>query len=180
MALDHPSAVEEKDGGALLAAAEHALAGSKNALPKEFVEALLGSAPPEDLLRYEARDAAVLSEAAWAFLAERTLEAPQVRIVTPDRAPSSDQLKQVSVLEIINDDMPFLLDSVLGELSERGIEIRLVAHPIISVERNTAGRLTAFRASLGAGTLRESFIHVHMERIEEETRRGTLVQAIEQ
>src|SRR5215208_4846897 len=180
MAVEHPSAVEEKDSDALIAAAAKALGSGKNAPPKEFVRALLAGAAAEDLLRYQARELATLSDAAWTFLSERKPGAPKGRIATPDRIGSGDQLKQISVLEIVNDDMPFLLDSVLGELSERGIEIRLVAHPIISVERNTAGRLTAFRASLGAGTLRESFIHVHMERIEEETRRGTLVQAIEQ
>ena len=31
----------------------------------------------------------------------------------------------MAVLEIINDDMPFLLDSIVGEISERGLDIRL-------------------------------------------------------
>ena len=47
------------------------------------------------------------------------------------------------MLEILNDDMPFLVDSVLGELGERAADIRLLVHPVFSVERDQAGRLIA-------------------------------------
>ena len=50
------------------------------------------------------------------------------------------------MLDIVNDDMPFLVDSVLGELNERGLDIRLLVHPVFSVERDAAGALTAFDA----------------------------------
>src|SRR4051812_13527616 len=180
MAVEHSPAVKEKDAGALVAAAENALSSRKKAPPNEFVRALLAGAVPEDLLRYEARELAALCEAAWAFLAERQPERPKIRIANPDSVAGGDQLKQISVLEIVNDDMPFLLDSVLGELSERGVEIRLVVHPIISTARDAAGRLTSFQAHAATGSLRESFIHIHIERIEEEARRSDLMRAIEQ
>src|SRR3954454_11588284 len=180
MAVEHSPAVKEKDAGALVATAEDALSSRKKAPPNEFVRALLAGAVPEDLLRYEARELAELCEAAWTFLAERKPERPKIRIANPDSVAGGDQLKQISVLEIVNDDMPFLLDSVLGELSERGVEIRLVLHPIISVARDATGRLSSFQASPAAGSLRESFIHIHIERIEEEARRSELMGAIEQ
>ena len=40
-------------------------------------------------------------------------------------------LKAISVLEVFNDDMPFLVDSVMAELTERGLDISLVTHPIV-------------------------------------------------
>ena len=84
------------------------------------------------------------------------------------------------MLEIVNDDMPFLVDSVLAELAEQGLEIRFVAHPVFTVERDGAGRLTSFRGTRPMeGALRESFIHVHVERIDEEARRAEIVAAIE-
>src|SRR5262249_32236192 len=70
--------------------------------------------------------------------------------------------------------------SVLAELAERGIEVRFVVHPVLSVERDAAGRLTAFKgAKPAAGALRESVIYIHIERIEEEARRAEIVEAIE-
>ena len=58
--------------------------------------------------------------------------APKVRIATP-AASAGERLQQISVIEIVNDDMPFLLDSVMGELAERGVEVRLVVHPVFTV-----------------------------------------------
>ena len=85
------------------------------------------------------------------------------------------------MLEIVNDDMPFLVDSVLAELAERGVEVRFVVHPVLTVERDEAGRLIAFGGAKPApGALRESFIHIHIERIDDEARRAEIVEAIEQ
>src|SRR5262249_6138753 len=90
------------------------------------------------------------------------------------------RLRNDSVLEIVNDDMPFLVDSVLAELAERGIEVRFVVHPVLTVVRDAAGRLTAFKgAKPAAGALRESVIYIHIERIDEEARRAEIVEAIE-
>jgi glutamate dehydrogenase len=177
MAVTPRTASEQKDAASLIAAAEKLVA--KNGPPKEFVGGLFARAVPEDLIRYEPREIATLADAAWAFLAERTPGAPKVRVATPGTA-AGERLKQISVLEIVNDDMPFLLDSVMGELAERGIEIRLVVHPIVSVARDETGRLTSFGTSPATGALRESFIHIHIERIDDAARHDALVQAIEQ
>ena len=45
----------------------------------------------------------------------------------------------MTVLEVINDNMPFLLDSTLAEIVDQGYEPILVAHPILAVERDEGG-----------------------------------------
>src|SRR6266540_2092273 len=90
-------------------------------------------------------------------------------------------MRAESILEIANDDMPFLVDSVLAELAERGIDVRFVVHPVLTVERDGTGRLTAFKGTkAAAGALRESVIYIHIERIDEEARRAEIVEAVEQ
>ena len=49
--------------------------------------------------------------------------------------------EDVTVLEVVNDNMPFLLDSTLAEIVDQGYEPLLVAHPILAVERDAAGAL---------------------------------------
>jgi glutamate dehydrogenase len=68
------------------------------------------------------------------------------------------------ILEAVNDDRPFLLDSTLEELRERGIAPRLVAHPILAVERGTDGKLKQLPRMPDAATAtqRESLIHIHL------------------
>ncbi|HEY7302333.1 MAG TPA: NAD-glutamate dehydrogenase [Xanthobacteraceae bacterium] len=180
MTDDQLAGAEEEEVAALLVAVAEALLGaSQSKIPKEFVDSLFARAVPEDLVRYDARELAALAEGAWSFLAERAPGAPKIRLVQPPA--SGERLKHVSVLEIVNDDMPFLVDSVMGELAERGVDIRLVLHPIFAVERDPAGRLTAFRGLASAGAApRESFIHIHVERIEDQARSDGIVAAIAQ
>lgn len=71
-----------------------------------------------------------------------------------------------TVIEVVNDDMPFLLDSTLAELGERGVSLRLVAHPILAVERSGDG---ALKRLLGTATgremppvQRESYLHIEL------------------
>src|SRR5215468_5678233 len=70
-----------------------------------------------------------------------------------------------SIVEILNDDMPFLVDSVLGELQARGLSVRLLFHPIFRTQRDRAGHLETIA---GTGDERwgdghqESYIAIHL------------------
>ncbi|MCW4455447.1 NAD-glutamate dehydrogenase [Flavobacterium sp. MXW15] len=48
-----------------------------------------------------------------------------------------------TVLQIVNDDMPFLVDTVSMALAERGIGVHVLGHPVLLVQRDRAGKLTA-------------------------------------
>ena len=170
---------EERATEALIAAAGKALAPDHRDVPQDFVAGLFARAVPEDLMRYAARELADLAVDAWALLAERKPGTPNIRYASLGAA-SHQQLNAISVLEIVNDDMPFLVDLVLAELNEHGLDIRLVVHPVCAVERDPAGRLIAFNGMppTERGGLRESVIHIHTERIEDGARRAEIVQAV--
>src|SRR5258705_9397004 len=179
MAVEQHAGREEEQVAALLVATAGALLESQGTgAPKAFADALFGQTMPEDVVRYNGREVAALAEAAWGFLAERKPGAPKIRLESP--ADAGEHLRSISVLEIINDDMPFLVDSVLGELADRGIEVLLVAHPVISVTRDAAGRVKSFGENGNGAARRESIIHIHIGRIDDEARRGELVQGIAQ
>ena len=73
--------------------------------------------------------------------------------------------------------MPFLLDPDLAEIVDQGYEPILVAHPILAVERDE-GALRRLLGEATAGTQgevkRESFIHIHLDRIDEPSARERL------
>ena len=113
------------------------------------------------------------------MLAVRKPGVPAIRISSPPPVTAIAAARTESVLEIINDDMPFLLDSVLGELAERGFAIRFVVHPVFSVARDGDGRLLALKGMHNAsGALRESFIHIHFDRVDD-VRAAETVAALE-
>ena len=80
---------------------------------------------------------------------------------------------------MVNDNLPFLLDSTLAEMVDQGYEPILVAHPILAVERDAAGALVRLvgetTAAAARAVRRESFLHIHLDRIDEPEARARLV-----
>jgi glutamate dehydrogenase len=171
----------ERAARARIAAAGKLLHGRGDP-PDGFAALLLGHTAPEDLIGYQAEELAALLRDAYAFLSARKPGTAKVRVASP-KAVAGERLKTISVIEIVNDDMPFLVDSVMGELAERGIAVRLVAHPILAVERERkTGKLTAppRAARRVKDEVRESFIHIHIDRIEEADRRAEIAHALDE
>src|SRR5690606_11278475 len=64
-----------------------------------------------------------------------------------------------TVLQVVNDDMPFLVDSVTMALADRGVKVHVLGHPVIQITRDRAGRLL----SVGEGET-ESVMHLEIDR----------------
>ncbi|MGH6725996.1 MAG: NAD-glutamate dehydrogenase, partial [Pseudolabrys sp.] len=116
------------------------------------------------------------AERAFDFLKERTPGAPKIRCATVTLKASGER-KSVTVLGIVNDDMPFLVDSVMGEIGERRLNVQLVAHPAFDLRRDN-GRLLALGARDAADSTRESFIHIHLEPIADAAQCEAIVRAL--
>jgi len=96
-----------------------------------------------------------------AFVAEREPGRAKIRAFAPD-AERDGWTTRHSVIEIANDDMPFLVDSVAAELGRLGIGIHLLVHPVLKVERDQHRHLTG----LGEGAP-ESLMHIEIDRQDE-------------
>ncbi len=160
-------------GQALIDAAGAALVQRRTDIPKAFVAQLFGLAVADDLERYRPEELAAIAERSWSFLAERKAGVPKIRF---EPAPTE---RAVAVLEIVNDDMPFLFDSVVGELNHRGLDIRLLVHPVFSVERDGLGTLVAFNGDAKSDGSRESFIHIHVDGMADAAARAEIVAALD-
>ena len=177
MAAELPGTEDESSARAIVQEAVAALSGARDDIPAGFVTQLFGHAVPEDLVRFGAVDVATLAERTWDFLAERQPGAPKIRCETV-ALTESGPLTSISVIEIVNDDMPFLFDSVMGELAVRRLPVRLVAHPVFGVRRD-GGRLVALGARDMADSVPESVIHIHLDAIDETAARAILVAALD-
>src|SRR5215475_187267 len=173
------AASEDEDAARqLLRDADIILRGRIADAPSEFVAQVFAGAAPEDLVHYHASEIAEIAESTWRFLDERRLTTPKIRVRTP---PRGQRLNNVSIVEILNDDMPFLVDSVMAELTEQGIDPHLVLHPRFIVERNPGGTLIGLPAlpAPGAAFRPESLIQVHVDRIDSEDARNALIIALD-
>src|SRR4029453_5476122 len=143
--------------------------------PRAFAELLLGHGNIEDLSNYDAASLAFLAEQAWEHVQQRTAGSADIRVINP-MMPDG---REISVLEVLNDNMPFLVDSTMAELAEQGIEVTLVAHPIIAVERDQQGKLLRFYGETlkeGVKGERESLIHFHIARLSPGADRQKLIE----
>jgi glutamate dehydrogenase len=157
---------ERTAAGATIEKAGATLARRRAEIPANFIKQLYGRVVPEDVARYAPDDLGILAARAYDFMAERTPGTPKIRCETIKLEHSADR-NSLTVVEIVNDDMPFLVDSVMGEITERKLDVLLVAHPMFGVRRS-GSKLASIDAPDAAGT-RESFIHIHLSPIADET-----------
>ena len=78
-----------------------------------------------------------------------------------------------TVIDIVTDDMPYLVDSVTMELNRHHADIRLIVHPLLTVHRDVTGaaRGTGITegddAAADADAVRESWIHVELGHVDD-------------
>ena len=110
-----------------------------------------------------------LAEAA-AFLLEVARERKPDEPVVAIRS-ASDGHRYMGIA-IVNDDMPFLVDSLAASIAAQGLAIDRLLHPVLAVRRDSAGVLTALpEGADAAGEKRESMVYIETARIDAKQRR---------
>ena len=122
-----------------------------------FVSLFYAQAPADDLRGLDLYGAAL---AEWHLLQRRLPGQTKVRVYTP-RLEEHGWRSQHSVVEILTDDMPFLVDSVEMALTRRGTAIHLHIHPVVCVRRDREGHLVELLPTAETGM--ESLHHVEID-----------------
>ncbi|MDP1737306.1 MAG: NAD-glutamate dehydrogenase [Caulobacter sp.] len=156
----HPAA-PGLDSDSLAVALAEALGRRAGPLPDAeaaFVAQVFRDLSPEELPDVGAGDLAAAFADLWRFGAEQEGPAPAIRIRRWSSV-SGDDLGR-DLLEIVQPDRPFLVDSIMGEIAETGFPVRAMFHPLID-----------------AGGRRLSLIQVHLDPLGEDRAAG-LVEAV--
>jgi len=139
-----------------------------------FVRAYYRQVDPEDLAEREPADLYGAAVSHWNFAHRRLPGSARVRVFNPSVQEHGWQSTH-TIVEIVNDDMPFIVDSVTMAVNRHGLTLHLIIHPIIRVNR-TAPDDTGEQALLGvlrddatSGVV-ESFMHVEVDRLVEAAR----------
>ncbi|WP_046774702.1 NAD-glutamate dehydrogenase [Streptomyces yangpuensis] len=137
---------------------------------------------PEDLTDRDPVDVFGAALSHYRLAENRPQGTANVRVHTPT-VEENGWTSSHSVVEVVTDDMPFLVDSVTNELSRQGRGIHVVIHPQVVVRRDITGKLIEIlgpdcdahgpRTARPHDSLVESWIHVEIDR---ETDRADLKQ----
>ena len=156
---------------------EPILALLRSRLPSEqhetmsaFVARYFAQVDPDDLAARQASDLYGAALAHWQFARRREPGQIKLRVFNPSLAEHGWQTTH-TVIEIVNDDMPFLVDSVSMEVNRHGLTLHLLVHPLVGVRRAADGTLDSLDEADGR---RESFIHVEVDRVPEPAQQEAL------
>jgi glutamate dehydrogenase len=124
----------------------------------------VGDREPSDLL------AAVVSHRD--FAARRGAGETLLRVSDPAAGAGT-------LVEVVTDDMPFLVDSVTAELSRHRLDIRLLVHPQLVVRRDADGMLREILPGAGPdraepGQTTESWMHIEVDHVSGDEEREEL------
>jgi len=126
-----------------------------------FVRSYYGQLGDDDLETWTAEALAQAALEHWRFGAQRDEHEALVRVYTPTRGHTT--------VDVVLDDMPFLVDSLTMALDRRSLGVHLVVHPILRVRRTSGGALLGMAnddepARAGEHVLLESWTHIEIDR----------------
>ncbi|MCH8618243.1 NAD-glutamate dehydrogenase [Undibacterium sp. TS12] len=146
-----------------------------------FITAYFENTDPDEI---SARGPATLfaqANAHWRLLdAPRAANTPKIRVFNPTLSEDGF-VSDHTVVQIVNDNMPFLVDSVTMAINRSGRTAHWIVHPLMSVARDADGGVTsvstvAAAKAAGRGDPVESLILVECDRIVDQAAQQALVE----
>lgn len=138
------------------------------ALSARLRDSLLPGAGPVD----GAGDDAWTAEATrfvLATAAHREPGEPGIELASASPGTAGEERRLLRIA-LVNDDMPFLVDSVAAVLAEAGLVIDRLVHPVVPVARDAQGKLVGIGEQGATG--RESMIYIETARVDGKQRRA--------
>jgi len=130
---------------------------------RQFLQQYVKNVPVEDL---QGRSETIMARVAidhLEFGATRRKGQALLRIFNPTEKEHG-YVSAFTIVEMVNDDMPFLVDSVGAAINRHGLAVHMTVHPIISVKRDSKGQLTGIAKPGDAGAKTESYIRFGIDR----------------
>jgi glutamate dehydrogenase len=129
---------------------------------RAFISLFYDNVDPEDLADRAPEDLYGAAMAQLAFARTFSTGTPKLRVYNP-RTEEHGWSSPHTVIEVVNDDMPFLVDSVSMEVNRQGYTLHLFNHPIVTTVRDAEGQLKSVGPASGEGR-HESLMHVEIDR----------------
>src|SRR5205809_2947374 len=133
-------------------------------LIEEFARLYYAEVDPEELAARAPLDLKGAAAAHLGFGRKFTAGQARIRAYNPVSGQHGWQSTHTAI-EIVNDDMPFLVDSVTMEVNRQGLTLHLLIHPVQRALRDANGELLSIsRPNESSEGRLESFMHVEVDR----------------
>ena len=128
-----------------------------------FAEAFLRRVPAEEIAGESPDSVTPLVAGIMKFAGTRPPGTSKIRVFNPD--PKRDGWSSShTIIEMVNPDRPFLVDTANLVLSELGLGVHSIVHPVIHVQRDRRGRVVGFFPTADDKGEPESIMHLQVDK----------------
>ena len=165
MTIDYAKSLDDPRVAEIVERIERQLPPAEATPAAAFTRELFRWVAPADLEARQPMDLYGAALGLWRFARTRSPGTARVRVFNPTLEEHGWQSTH-TVVEIVNDDMPFLVDSVSMALHRRRLTIHFILHPVIAVRRDAAGEVVEVAPSGEASPAMdlESVMHIEVDR----------------
>ena len=150
-----------------------------------FIAAYFDNTDPDEIITRGPATLFAQANAHWRLLdAPSTEKLAKVRVFNPTLAEDGF-VSEHTVVQIVNDNMPFLVDSVTMAINRSGRTAHWIVHPLMSVQRNAQGLVSGVSTVVASTSIAsdeqvESLIMVECDRIVSLAEQQTLAAELQQ
>ncbi len=105
-----------------------------------------------------------MEQDAAAFLASVGAQRKRGEVAIAIESTGGEAGRRRMRIAIVNDDMPFLVDSIANTIARRQLTIHRLLHPVVCVERDKNGKLLSVEPLCGDKDRRESMMYLELDR----------------
>ncbi|HEY3859723.1 MAG TPA: NAD-glutamate dehydrogenase [Gammaproteobacteria bacterium] len=127
-----------------------------------FIHQYYDDIAEEDILAHSPEDLCGAALSHFEFGAKRAKGETKVRVFNPTEKKDGWKSPH-TIIEMVNDDMPFLVDTTTMTLNRLGVGIHLTVHPIYNVKRDARGAIADISVAKQEGATTESWMHIEVD-----------------
>ena len=127
---------------------------------KVLLEELAENMTKEDQDYFDAELLAKVTQTHWNLAQKRESGQPKLKIYTATHEESN---QRKTIIDVVSDDLAFLVDSVAAEVNKNNFLIDLLLHPTLYAKYDSKGKLLETSLEEKEGFIRQSHIHVQIK-----------------
>ena len=127
---------------------------------KVLLEELAENMTKEDQDYFDAALLAKVTKTHWSLAQKRGSGEPKLKIYT---ATSKDNKQRKTIIDVVSDDLAFLVDSIAAEINKNNFLIDLLLHPTLYAKYDAKGKLLETSLEEKKGYIRQSHVHIQIK-----------------
>ncbi len=132
-----------------------------SALFKNFLSQFYAQLPEDDLRLLQDHRINDIARTHWDMTKKREYDACEILISNP----KDKSLSQGTIIDIVSENMSFLVDSVAAKLTDKNYIIDLLLHPVLYITKKDGKTISNISRNSGHLSYGESHLHIHLNRI---------------